>query len=373
MKVGCPEAVSDSNIKYIHTNVKECQNSTHSNLSAETKPSQTKEKQLMKEKIHVNPKNCHVDKRRLSCNSVEKKPIFVFFFFWTKIFSIMCPSWLRASQNPYPFPPIVFPPFSLYYFYKAISREGDDPLSAESGKARGTNNAASDSAVVDGERLNRDSSTDSGGNVRRARGNDGGNDGSGSDFRAGVARATALRASARAARAGVGAGVGAGAIVNGLVSEGRSRARVTRARGNGDIDGRGGDSDSLLGDGDGDGGGALARASAVSRGAVGRRGVATSASTRAATGGLNRSDCDVLRVSSGSSGGGGRFRAVLTVAESAGDGDGLLGGGLDGGGDNRGISSLANGVGQGLVGDDVGDGDGHVSRRSDGGSCGLDG
>lgn len=275
------------------------------------------------------------------------------------------------------------PPNCFYpnIFTRVVPVKEVSPLSAETaGKARSgrlSSTAGRNSAVVDGVRLDSDSSTDGGGNVSGARG-------AGSSRGSRVARAVvvaaALRAGARAARARVGSRVGAGAagarVVGGLVSDGGSRARVTRAGSNGDIDGRGGDSDSLLGDGDGDGGSARTLAVTVTvsrRSVVGGRSIATSVGTRAAGASLNRLDCNVGRVSSGGRGGGGGFRAVLTVAESAGEGDGLLGSSLDGGGDDRSIGSLANGVSQGLVGDNISDRNASVRRGSDGRRSSLDG
>lgn len=255
-------------------------------------------------------------------------------------------------------------------FTRVVPVKEVSPLSAETaGKARSgrlSSTAGGNSAVVDGVRLDSDSSTDGGGNVSGARGA-GGSRGS-RVARAVVVVAAALRAGTRAARARVGARAAGARVVGRLVSDSGSRARVTRAGSNGDIDGRGGDSDSLLGDGDGDGGSArtLAAAVTVGRRSVGRRSIATSVGTRAAGASLNRLDCNVGRVSSGGRGGGSGFRAVLTVAESAGEGDGLLGSSLDGGGDDRRTGSLANGVSQGLVGDNISDRNASVRRGSDG-------
>lgn len=293
------------------------------------------------------------------------------------LFLIMCvPLGHEISKNQCPMPPrLLFPTFGFTIFFtKVVPVKETSPLSAETAsKARSgrlSSAAGGNSAVVDGVRLDSDGSTDGGGNVSGARS---AGDSSGSRVaRAVVAaalRAGARAARSRAARSRVGARVGARAagarVVSGLVSDGGSRARVARAGSNGDIDGGGGDGDSLLGNGDGNGGAGTRALAAVSRRSVGRRSIATSVGTRAATGGLNRLDCNVGRVSSGGRGGGGGFRAVLTVAESAGEGDGLLGSSLDGGGDDRGTGSLANGVSQGLVGDDIRDRNASVGRGSD--------
>lgn len=249
-------------------------------------------------------------------------------------------------------------------FTRVVPVKEVSPLSAETaGKARSgrlSSTAGGNSAVVDGVRLDSDSSTDGGGNVSGARGAGGSR---GSRVARAVVVAAALRAGTRAAGTRVGARAAGARVVGRLVSDSGSRARVTRAGSNGDIDGRGGDSDSLLGDGDGDGGSARTLAAAVT---VGRRSIATSVGTRAAGASLNRLDCNVGRVSSGGRGGGSGFRAVLTVAESAGEGDGLLGSSLDGGGDDRRTGSLANGVSQGLVGDNISDRNASVRRGSDG-------